>query len=434
MGFQKNVVGQKWRVFAFDRTDNSPAISGAAQITSKIAVDYGTRTASNDTYPDELEDGYYEFDLTQGETNGDVLDIYPESSTDDIQVIGVPGRSFTVPSAFAATAMRGTDSAATATNLATVATNLATVDGIVDDILVDTGTTLPGTITTIDGIVDNILVDTETTIPATITALQTDATAIVADTNELQLDWVNGGRLDQIVDAILVDTGTTIPATITTIDGIVDNILVDTGTTIPGTITALQTDATAIVADTNELQTDDVPGLIAALNDPSVATIADAVWDETQSGHVSVGSFGIMASEIADILVDTGTTIPGTITAIEALALSIKTTTAAIQTDTTEIGVAGAGLTDLGGMSTGMKSEVNAEAVDVLRTDTATELSATPAASPSLHSMVQLIYMAVRNEYTSTASASTIRNNAGTAIGTSSDSDDGTTFSRGKHA
>ncbi len=29
---------------------------------------------------------------------------------------------------------------------------------------------------------------------------------IVADTNELQTDWADGGRLDLIVDAILVDT------------------------------------------------------------------------------------------------------------------------------------------------------------------------------------------------------------------------------------
>lgn len=38
---------------------------------------------------------------------------------------------------------------------------------------------------------------------------------------------------------------------------------------------------------------------------PTAAAIADAVWDEAQSGHVSAGSFGIIASEIADILTDT---------------------------------------------------------------------------------------------------------------------------------
>lgn len=52
----------------------------------------------------------------------------------------------------------------------------------------------------------------------------------------------------------------------------------------------------------------------------AVAEIADAVWDELQSGHVTAGSFGEIATEIANILVDTA-----------------------------EIGTAGAGLTNLGG-------------------------------------------------------------------------------------
>lgn len=47
---------------------------------------------------------------------------------------------------------------------------------------------------------------------------------------------------------------------------------------------AIKAETALIVADTNELQTDDVPGLIAALNDPTVAAIADGVWDEVLTG------------------------------------------------------------------------------------------------------------------------------------------------------
>lgn len=54
--------------------------------------------------------------------------------------------------------------------------------------------------------------------------------ATLADTNELQADWANGGRLDLLIDAILLDTGTTLDGKIDTIDGIVDAILLDTGT------------------------------------------------------------------------------------------------------------------------------------------------------------------------------------------------------------
>jgi len=102
MGFQKNVAGQKWRVFAFDRTDNTPKTANAAQITAKIAIDDGTRTAITDTNPTETEDGFYLFDLTQAETNGDKLSIYPESATADIQLVGSPSDVFTVPANFAA--------------------------------------------------------------------------------------------------------------------------------------------------------------------------------------------------------------------------------------------------------------------------------------------------------------------------------------------
>jgi len=89
-----------------------------------------------------------------------------------------------------------------------------TVDGNVDSILEDTGTTLPASLTTIegkidtvDGNVDAILVDTGTTLPATLTTIE--------------------GKIDTVdtnVDSVLEDTGTTLPATLTTIEGKVDTV------------------------------------------------------------------------------------------------------------------------------------------------------------------------------------------------------------------
>ena len=74
-----------------------------------------------------------------------------------------------------------------------------------------------------------------------------DIDAILADTDELQSDWTNGGRLDLIIDAILVDTGEigtagagltdlASAADLATLDAVADAILVDTGTTLPGLI------------------------------------------------------------------------------------------------------------------------------------------------------------------------------------------------------
>ncbi len=48
--------------------------------------------------------------------------------------------------------------------------------------------------------------------------------AILADSNELQGDWTNGGRLDLILDAVLEDTGTTLPGTLAAIQAKTDKI------------------------------------------------------------------------------------------------------------------------------------------------------------------------------------------------------------------
>lgn len=131
--------------------------------------------------------------------------------------------------------------------------DLDTLDSNVSDVLTDTGTTIPAQITALND-------PTAAAIRAEIDSNSTQLAAIVADTNELQGDWTDGGRLDLILDARASQTS------VDTVDGNVDAILVDTGTTIPAQITSL--------------------------NDPTAGAIADAVWDEAKSGHVISGSFG----------------------------------------------------------------------------------------------------------------------------------------------
>ena len=253
---------------------------------------------------------------------------------------------------------------------ATLITKVDAIDTVVDSILVDTGTTLPATLDTIDNFLD------------------TEVAAILADTNELQGDWVNGGRLDLLVDSIiskvdvvdgivddiLVDTGTTIPATITTIDGIVDSILVDTAvigsagaglTGVPwnaswdaevqsevaDALVAIGLDhlVSASVAGSDVVDNSIVAKLVSkestadwddfvnttdslqALRDRgdaswvtggggSASAIADAVWDEATSGHTTSGTFGEQVkTDIDAILVDTGTTIPATIATVDTV-------------------------------------------------------------------------------------------------------------------
>jgi len=139
------------------------------------------------------------------------------------------------------------------------------------------------------------------------------------------------------------------------------------------------------------ITTQNSAGLISVAAPATVpaSEVADAVWDEAKAGHVAAGSFGE-----------------------EMQAHALSTEVSALQDLTA--------------------SEVNTEVVDVVRTDTASELSAVPGASPSLHEMIQFIYMVLRNEMTQDGSTRTLANDAGTQIGSATDSYVGGTVTRGK--
>jgi len=127
-----------------------------------------------------------------------------------------------------------------------------------------------------------------------------DMDAILADTAELQGDWVNGGRLDLILDDILADTNELqtddTPGAIAALNNISASDVttdMDANSTkliaIVGDTDEIQQELAdggrldllidAILADTDELQTDDIPGTLAGLND---ITAAD-VWDATEA-------------------------------------------------------------------------------------------------------------------------------------------------------
>jgi len=110
--------------------------------------------------------------------------------------------------------------------------------------------------------------------------------------------------------------------------------------------------------------------------------------------------------------------------------------TDAILTDTAVIGAAGAGLTDLGGMSTGMKAEVNVEAKDVLFTDTDAEpAQGLPAATTTLADKIGFLYKAWRNKSTQTATTYSLYNDdTSTVDHKATVSDDATTATKGEVA
>ena len=95
-----------------------------------------------------------------------------------------------------------------------------------------TGYSISGTITTLDAL-DTAQDAQHAQTQSDIATVDTNVDAILVDTNELQTDWADGGRLDSILDARASQTS------VDTVDSNVDAILVDTGTTIPAQISAL---------------------------------------------------------------------------------------------------------------------------------------------------------------------------------------------------
>lgn len=90
MAYFKNVASQKVAVIAYDSTDGSRKTGDAANITAQISKDFGAAAATNDINPTELDatdhPGVYVFDLTQAETNAEVITITPASSTANVEL------------------------------------------------------------------------------------------------------------------------------------------------------------------------------------------------------------------------------------------------------------------------------------------------------------------------------------------------------------
>jgi len=160
---------------------------------------------------------------------------------------------------------------------------------------------------TIDAVVDAIKAVTDNLPDG---GALSDLATVLADTNELQTDWTDGGRLDLLLDAIKAVT-----------DNLPDGGALSDLATVLADTSELQTDWTdggrldllldAIKAKTDNLPADpaddsDIDAQLAtidavvdaikavtdSLNDPSAGEVADAVWDEVTAGHQAAGTAG----------------------------------------------------------------------------------------------------------------------------------------------
>lgn len=117
------------------------------------------------------------------------------------------------------------------------------------------------------------------------------ATATALATAQTDLDTITGAD----GTTLATSQGNYAPATVaalavvdTNVDQIETAVITNAaGADIAADIIAVKAETALIVADTNELQTDDVPGLIAALNDISVANILTTQMTEAYAADGS---------------------------------------------------------------------------------------------------------------------------------------------------
>jgi hypothetical protein len=240
--------------------------NNAAGIT--VSVDFDGITGNHLVKIDTSDDTVAEFWVT-----GSEYQVRIEGTTVDGATVNAWIGAFSIERAGGTIALLKLIQAAVITNAAgtDVAADIIALKAVADTIATDTTTDIPaliataeGKIDTIDGIVDNILTDTGTT-------LENRLIAIEADTNELQADWTNAGRLDAILDTIAADTTTDIPALIATAQADLDIITAADGVNLTA---ATQASIDAIETDT----TTDIPALIAtAQADLDTITDTDGV-------------------------------------------------------------------------------------------------------------------------------------------------------------
>ncbi len=234
-----------------------------------------------------------------------------------------------------------------------------------------------------------------------------DIDDILTDTNELQADWANDGRLDNLLDSASSagdPWSTAIPGAYGA--GTAGKILgdnIDATVSSAATATGFATEAKQDIIDTNIDQIEtavitnaagvDIAADIIAVKAETALIVADS--DELQTDWADGGRLDLIQDIIA---ADTTTDIPALIAGLENIAASdvLTQVNAALDTAIAELGVAA------------------------------------PTATPTLRTGLMLMYMMARNRVdvdTTGTDAMKIYNDAGTQITSKAITDDGTDYS-----
>ncbi len=335
--------GGKWIVYAYQDNGGAnpgePVTGDAANITANVYLDGGAANAVDDTNPTELGGGLYVFDITPAESLADLIALSATSATANVNVIGTPSALYTSPE-----------------NNAFFTTTISTVNSQTDfdiGLTIDVDNSLQGWVAVIQDQINYYQVSAHVIATATatgdnITIQNTPAFTVAAgDRVLLYPAFALGGLSTQAKNDIRDSTGLVVASgtlgatgnTTTTLhlDGLahgddeLNDLLIriyDVSTGLYHTawitdwVAATDLATVATLPFTPQASTDTYEVLsirqdITGGGGASAASIADAVWDELQADHVTAGSFGEIASEIATMVggIISGTAQTGTLTA-----------------------------------------------------------------------------------------------------------------------
>jgi hypothetical protein len=158
------------------------------------------------------------------------------------------------------------------------------------------------------------------------------------------------------------------------------------------------------ISDAGGLDMDNIPSLIT-----TVDTVVDGIQTDLSNGTDGLG-------------------------ALKALIDTLDTVADGIQTDL-DNGTDGLGALKalIDGLNDLSAAQVNAEVVDVINTDAHVELASIPTTTSPLRQQVQFVFQLFRNKRTVTVDTETLyKEDGSTVLGTSTISDDGTTFTHGE--
>lgn len=343
------------------------------------------------------------------------------------------------------------------THVAGATTNVAALATNVDAILTDTGTTLDARIPAalVSGRMDasvGAMAANVITAAATAADFSTEVRSVASGTSDSgsTTTMVDAARTEADTDwwkgALIVFTSGTVAGqarVITAFDPATDTI-----TFAPATTAAVSTQTYEIwpVGDflrpttsgrTLDVSTGGEAGLDwANIGSPTTAQNLSATNIDVDQVVASVsGAVGSVTGAVGSVTGLTAATVHSDLDDIQAkigtpAGASVSADIAAIEAQTDDIGVAGAGLTAVP-WNAAWDAEVQSEVDDAINTAISELGVATPTATPTIRTALMLMYMALRNKLvvqTSGTDAIEIYNDAGTKIASKTITDDGADY------